>query len=282
MNLDLGYSDEVDLFFNGHRVFSGKSRYQGRDPSFLGIVGLHDQVPVQARKGLNEIFLMVTEVFGGWGFMVQAEGGVSPKPTDHAATEEAWVTPDVFLTPESVLKDPERDVLYVTSFDTDFARKPQPSGFVSRLSLEGEILELRWVEGLNAPAGMDIWRDTLYVAERQASLGHRSGHRGGGESVGDSGRGLSQRCGHRRRRQRLHLRHPIRESHRLSDLSVPRWRLRYLRQSRNRASQRPLDPRGMAHRGQLRGRDAQADRACDGEDGGRPLSRSRDSGWNPG
>ena len=82
MNLDFGYSDEVDFFFNGRRLFSGSSRYQGRDPSFLGIVGLHDQVPVQVKKGLNEVFLMVAEVFGGWGFMVQADGPAAPKPTD--------------------------------------------------------------------------------------------------------------------------------------------------------------------------------------------------------
>jgi hypothetical protein len=167
MNLSFGYSDEIDFFFNGRRVFSGQSRYQGRDPSFLGILGLHDQVPVQVRKGLNEILLMVTEVFGGWGFMVQADRELSPKPTDHAATAEVWMTPDTFLTPESVLKDPIRDVIYVTNFDTNYGSKPDPSGFVSRLSMDGEILDLNWVEGLDAPTGMDIWRDTLYVAERE-------------------------------------------------------------------------------------------------------------------
>jgi hypothetical protein len=170
LNLDVGYSDEVDLFFNGRRMFSGKSRYQGRDPSFLGILGLHDQVPVQVRKGLNEVFLMVTEVFGGWGFMIQGDGPMEPKPKDHAATEDVWSTEEVFLTPESVLRDPNRDVLYVTNFDTDYAGKPEPSGFLSRLSLDGEILDLRWVEGLNAPCGMDIRGDTLFVAERRHLL----------------------------------------------------------------------------------------------------------------
>jgi SMP-30/Gluconolactonase/LRE-like region len=167
VNLAIGYSDEIDVFFNGRRVFSGQSRYRGRDPSFLGILGLHDQVPVQARKGLNEILLMVTEVFGGWGFMVQADGDLSPKPMDHAATEEVWMTPDTFLTPETVLKDPIRDILYVTNFDNQFAAKPGPSGFISRLGMDGEVVDLKWVEGLNAPTGMAIWRDTLFVAERE-------------------------------------------------------------------------------------------------------------------
>lgn len=170
VNLDLGYSDEVDVYFNGKRVFSGRSRYQGRDPSFLGILGLHDQVPVPVRRGLNEILLMVTEYFGGWGFMVQADGELLSKPVQHAATREIWVTPDSFLTPESVLKDPERDVLYVTNFDTNYGSKPEPSGFLSRVSPNGEILDLKWVEGLHAPTGMDIRRDTLFVAERRNVL----------------------------------------------------------------------------------------------------------------
>jgi sugar lactone lactonase YvrE len=36
------------------------------------------------------------------------------------------------------------------------------------LSPAGEILDLKWVEGLNAPTGMDIWHDTLFVVERRA------------------------------------------------------------------------------------------------------------------
>ncbi|MGD2122206.1 MAG: hypothetical protein PVJ76_10705 [Gemmatimonadota bacterium] len=167
MNLNLGYSDELDLFFNGQRLFRGQSRYQQRDPSFLGIVGLFDQVPVRVRKGLNEILLMVSEVFGGWGFMVQAEGPLKPKPADHGATEQVWMTPDTFLTPETVLKDPTRDVLYVSNFDNQYATREGPSGFISRVGLDGEILDLKWVDGLNAPTGMDVWRDTLFVAERQ-------------------------------------------------------------------------------------------------------------------
>jgi hypothetical protein len=170
MVLNLGYSDELDLFFNGQRLFRGQSRYQQRDPSFLGIVGLFDQVPVRVKRGLNEIFLMVTEVFGGWGFMVQADGELTPKSMDHEATEEVWMTPDTILTPETVLKDPNREVLYVSNFDNQFATREGKSGFISRLAMDGEILDLKWVEGLNAPTGMDIWQDTLYVVERQGLL----------------------------------------------------------------------------------------------------------------
>ncbi len=148
MRLVLGYSDEIDLFFNGQRVFSGQKDRRGRDQSFPG---LHDKVPVEVRKGLNEIFLLVTDHLGGWGFMVQADQALSPKLTDHSATEEVWTTPDSFLTPESVLRDPNREILYVTNFDANYRSKPEPSGFVSRLSMEGEILDLRWIDRAHAP-----------------------------------------------------------------------------------------------------------------------------------
>ena len=32
---------------------------------------------------------------------------------------------------------------------------------------DGRILEHRWLDGLAAPTGMDIWRDTLFVCERK-------------------------------------------------------------------------------------------------------------------
>ena len=67
------YSDEVDLFLNGRKVFSANSAYRSRDPSFLGIVGPFDEVTLTMEKGLNEIFLMVTENFGGWGLLGVAD-----------------------------------------------------------------------------------------------------------------------------------------------------------------------------------------------------------------
>jgi sugar lactone lactonase YvrE len=161
-----GYSDEVDVFLNGHKVFSGNSSYQYRDPSFLGIVGLHDAIVLPLEKGLNEIFLMVTETFGGWGFMGAIDGEIGPPITAHHRMTKAWETPDDFLTPESVLYDTERDVLYVTSFDAQFAATPDFTGYISKVGLDGEIQELEWITDLNGPTGMAIHDDKLYVLER--------------------------------------------------------------------------------------------------------------------
>lgn len=164
VELTLEYADEVDLFFNGWRVYSGRRPPAGSVPSPAG----RETVPLYVNKGLNEILLMVASGGDAWNFAAWTDAVLEPVGQDHAMVEEVWETPDTFLTPESVLKDPLRDLLYVSSFDNDFSVKPEPSGYISILGLDGEILRHRWVEGLHAPTGMDIWRDTLFVAEREA------------------------------------------------------------------------------------------------------------------
>ncbi len=75
-----------------------------------------------------------------------------------------------FSTPESVIHDPEADVYLVANINGSPAEK-DGNGFVSRVSPEGEVLELRWIDGtlpgvtLNAPKGMAIVADTLYITD---------------------------------------------------------------------------------------------------------------------
>ncbi|MFH1762644.1 MAG: hypothetical protein ABIF09_00505 [Gemmatimonadota bacterium] len=75
-----------------------------------------------------------------------------------------------FSTPESVLHDPEADVYLVANINGGSA-DVDGNGFISRISPEGEILELGWIDGaipgvtLNAPKGMAIVADTLFVTD---------------------------------------------------------------------------------------------------------------------
>lgn len=170
IRLFFGYSDEVTLFFNGRKVFYGNSAYRYRDASFLGIVGRYDAVYLTAQKGLNEIFLMVKESFGGWGFTAQADRALLPPLKHHRRVRKAWETAPLFIKPESVRYDPKRDILYVTSFDRIYDRPAANgeayTGFISKVKLNGEIENLKWVTGLHAPSGMAIYRDRLYTVER--------------------------------------------------------------------------------------------------------------------
>jgi sugar lactone lactonase YvrE len=166
VEFSFGYSDELDLFLNGRKVFSANSAYRSRDPSFLGVVGPWDKAYLTLERGINEIFLMVTETSGGWGFMGATDPELPLPIEEHQRTTKVWETADTLLTPESVLYDPDRNVFYVSSYDINSFSSPQATGYISKLSLDGEILEHRWVSDLKGPAGMNIYQDKLYVTER--------------------------------------------------------------------------------------------------------------------
>jgi sugar lactone lactonase YvrE len=75
-----------------------------------------------------------------------------------------------FSTPESVLHDPEEDVYLVANIHGGSAEK-DGNGFISKVSPDGEVLDLRWIDGtapdviLHAPKGMAIVADTLFVTD---------------------------------------------------------------------------------------------------------------------
>jgi hypothetical protein len=61
-----GYSDRVKVFLNGRLLYSGNQGFGTRDPEFLGIVGLFDELALPLRRGRNELWFAVSETFGGW------------------------------------------------------------------------------------------------------------------------------------------------------------------------------------------------------------------------
>jgi sugar lactone lactonase YvrE len=160
--IEFGYSDWVGIFLNGDMLFAGNSSYRGRDPSFLGIVGLNDAVYLPLRKGENELLLVVAESFGGWGFMCRDAGIVF----EGAGVSEAWETGKVFKVPESIAYDPAAGVVYVSNYDAYDPSRGKGRQSVSKVSLAGEVLELDWASGLENPTGMAVWGDRLFVVER--------------------------------------------------------------------------------------------------------------------
>lgn len=162
MELQLGYSDFVSVYLNDRILFSGNSAYRVRDPSFLGIVGLNDYLFLPLREGENELALLIVESFGGWGFICRDGDAVF----EHDDVKKALESSDDFLTPESVVFDPERDVFYVSNFDAYNRAGLDTGQFISRVSKEGDIVDRRWVTGLARPTGMAISGGTLYVVER--------------------------------------------------------------------------------------------------------------------
>jgi outer membrane protein assembly factor BamB len=78
--------------------------------------------------------------------------------------ELIWETDTVFQTPESVLADEARGVLYVANMNTGAAPN-SGGGFISKVDMQGNIIDLKWAEGLNGPKGMGVFENFLYAAD---------------------------------------------------------------------------------------------------------------------
>jgi hypothetical protein len=91
-------------------------------------------------------------------------GDTMPGPVDITVADVG------FQTPESVLHDPVDDVYLVSNINGSPSDK-DGNGFISRLAPSGEVVEVKWIDGaadgttLNAPKGMAIAGDRLYVAD---------------------------------------------------------------------------------------------------------------------
>jgi sugar lactone lactonase YvrE len=75
-----------------------------------------------------------------------------------------WETEPTLTTCESVLYDKNADVLYVA----DIAGGPDSVdgvGYISKVGLDGKVIDAQWVKGLNAPKGMGLANGKLYVAD---------------------------------------------------------------------------------------------------------------------
>jgi len=160
MQLQFGYSDLVTLFLNGKQMFLGSSAYQGRDRSFLGIIGYNDAVYLPLKKGDNELLMMILESFGGWGLMAKDGNAVF----EAEGVSQAWEIKKELRMPESALYDKKRNVIYVTNFD-QFSGPGQQ--FISKVTVDGKIQQLKWIEKLSFPTGMAIFKDKLFVVERR-------------------------------------------------------------------------------------------------------------------
>ncbi|MFC2164116.1 SMP-30/gluconolactonase/LRE family protein [Acidobacteriota bacterium] len=156
--LNFGYSDEVSVFLNGKILYRGNGEFRRRDYHFAGTAGLHDTVFLPLKKGSNELLLMVTENFGGWGYLCQLAPLHGEAVFLREGVTKLWEKVAKLQMPESVCYDRNNDVLYVSNFGGDF---------ISKVGLDGTVQELKWVAGLEKPTGIAISGDKLYAVERK-------------------------------------------------------------------------------------------------------------------
>lgn len=78
--------------------------------------------------------------------------------------EKIWTTDSLLKVPESVLFDAANKVLYVSNIDGQPGGK-DGKGSVGKVGLDGKIIAVEWISGLNAPKGMGLYKNKLYVSD---------------------------------------------------------------------------------------------------------------------
>ena len=56
------------------------------------------------------------------------------------------------------------NVLYVSNI-TDHPFNKDGTGYLSKIGLDGTVIEQKWIDKLNAPKGLTISKDKLYIAD---------------------------------------------------------------------------------------------------------------------
>lgn len=96
-----------------------------------------------------------------------AENQSDPDPITFSLSE-LWATDTIMKTPESVLYDAKRGVLYVANMNR--TEEGDDTGFISRLDTDGNVIDLHWIDGLNEPRGMGIYGDLLFATDMDRLL----------------------------------------------------------------------------------------------------------------
>ncbi|WP_190808934.1 hypothetical protein [Flagellimonas sp. S3867] len=100
----------------------------------------------------------------------QGKTNLAETPRKASETKKVWritSTTDVaknqgLLNVESIVYDQLNQTLYASN-GKDY--KPGIDGFISKVSLDGTVEELKWVSNLNRPTGMAVKDSILYVAD---------------------------------------------------------------------------------------------------------------------
>ena len=83
-------------------------------------------------------------------------------------------SPSGFTAPEAVRYDPDQDVYFVSNWGTGDGEATDNNGFISRMTPDGTVAQLRFIAGgaggatLHSPRGMTIVGDTLWVVDADA------------------------------------------------------------------------------------------------------------------
>jgi sugar lactone lactonase YvrE len=109
--------------------------------------------------------LVVTTTVSG---VLAQRGPVSSAPADFSSAK--WVVSEGMDSPESVSYDADSGFLFVSQIGGQAADK-DGNGRISKLTLDGKVVDANWVTGLNGPKGQASRRGTLWVADIDEVVG---------------------------------------------------------------------------------------------------------------
>ena len=75
-----------------------------------------------------------------------------------------WESDTLLTTVESVIYDPDSRYIYTSNIIGHFLAQ-DGEGTLSKLNLDGDIIDVDWIEGLNAPTGLTIRDGALYTTD---------------------------------------------------------------------------------------------------------------------
>ena len=104
--------------------------------------------------------------------LVSCQSGTGKKEKQQAAAEPTagyslelvWESDTLLRTPESVLFNRDLNLLYIANVNLNPWEK-DGNGFISKMDLEGNITDLKWIEGLSGPKGMGVFGNNIFIAD---------------------------------------------------------------------------------------------------------------------
>jgi hypothetical protein len=76
-----------------------------------------------------------------------------------------WESTVGLKTPESVIYDDKNNQYFVSCINGVPPNKVDKDGYIAKLDVQGKLVSEKWIKGLNAPKGMAILGDSLFVSD---------------------------------------------------------------------------------------------------------------------
>jgi outer membrane protein assembly factor BamB len=115
-------------------------------------------------KTLTSIFVVLLVIASACQNTKKEAAETTEAPAAGPTLTRVWETDTLLTTCESVLFDAARNILYVSNI-AGVPDAKDGNGFISKVNLDGGITELNWVTGLDAPKGLGMRDNRLFVTD---------------------------------------------------------------------------------------------------------------------